>query len=407
MPDMLLALRFLIREPRRTTIALFAIGFGVVALLLAGGFMEWIFWAMRESAIQSQIGHVQVMRRGYLELGIGDPYRFLMPANSPQQDYLKELAHVREVVPLVNFSGLISHGDATVSFIAQGVDPIREAVFSRGLLITAGKPLSPDDEQGVLLGEGLAENLGAGLGDKVVLLSTLSSGGINAVEGEVRGVFHTTSKDFDNAAVRLPLGLAQRLLQTAGVHRWLLFLDDTDFTDAIASKIKAHFAAEGADLEVIPWYHLADFYNKTVALFTRQLGVVAIIIGLIIVLSIANTMIMSVLERTREIGTLLALGKKRRQVLGLYLSEGFWLGIIGGLAGVGIAVLLAYIISAVGIPMPPPPGMKRGYSGEIMLTLPWVIGVWILAMFSAVLASLYPAWKASRMVIVDALRHGR
>ena len=407
MADVLLALRSLLRQPRRTAIALSAIGFGVIALLLAGGFMEWIFWAMREAAIQSQLGHIQIVRTDYLERGAADPYRYFMPERGAEQRYLEGVDHVREVVPQVNFSGLISHGDATVSFIAQGVDPAKEAVFSRGLTITGGEALSPGHAQGILLGEGLAANLGASPGDTVVLLTTTASGGINAIEGKVQGIFFTANKEFDDAALRLPLGLAQSLLQVQGVHRWLLMLDETDRTDAVASRIQAHFAAEGAQLEAVPWYRLADFYNKTVALFSRQLGVVAIIIGLIIVLSISNTLIMSVLERTREIGTLLALGNRRREVLGLYVAEGLWLGVIGGLAGVLIGVALAQIISSVGIPMPPPPGMKRGYSGEIMLTGSLIVGVLLLAVVSTLLASLYPAWKASRMVIVDALRHGR
>lgn len=170
-------------------------------------------------------------------------------------------------------------------------------------------------------------------GDTVVLLSTTASGGINAVEAKVRGLFFTSNKEFDDVALRLPLSLAQQLLKIQGVHRWLVLLDDTRYTDATVANIKTHFAAEGAELEVVAWYRLADFYNKTVALFGRQLSVVAGIIGLIIVLSISNTMIMSVMERTREIGTLLALGNRRRQVLGLYVSEGVWLGVIGGFAG--------------------------------------------------------------------------
>lgn len=407
MPDVLLALRSLLRQPRRTAIALFAIGFGVVSLLLAGGFMEWIFWAMRESTIQSQLGHVQVVRPGYLEQGAADPYRYFMTEDTSRRTYLEKLDHSREVVPRINFNGLISHGEATVSFIGQGVDPARETVFSRDLVILEGTALAVGDGQGLLLGEGLAANLGAKPGDTVVLLATTPSGGINAVEGVVRGLFFTSNKEFDDAALRLPLSLAQQLLKTQGVHRWLLLLDDTAYTDTAVAKIKMHFAAEGAELEVVPWYRLADFYNKTVALFGRQLSVVAGIIGLIIVLSISNTMIMSVMERTREIGTLLALGNRRRQVLGLYVSEGLWLGIIGGLAGVVIGVVLAQLISAVGIPMPPPPGMKRGYNGEIMLTWSLIAWTWLLAVASTVLASLYPAWKASRLVIVDALRHGR
>lgn len=405
--DLLLALRSLMRQPRRTAIALSAIGFGVVALLLAGGFMEWIFWAMREAAIQSRLGHVQVVRTGYLEEGAADPYRFFMPEQGAERRYLDKADHVRDVVPQIDFSGLISHGEATVSFIAQGVDPAKEGVFSRGLVVTQGEPLSPAHAGGILLGEGLAANLGASPGDTVVLLTKTASGGINAIEGKVQGIFFTSNKELDDAALRLPLDLAQNLLQVQGVHRWLLMLDDTARADEAAAKIQAHFTAEGAKLEAVPWYRLADFYVKTVALFSRQLGVVALIIGLIIVLSISNTLIMSVLERTREIGTLLALGNRRREVLRLYIGEGVWLGIIGGVAGVLIGVALAQLISAIGIPMPPPPGMKRGYSGEILLTGTLIGGVLFLAVVSTLLASLYPAWKASRMAIVDALRHGR
>lgn len=91
MSDVLLALRSLLRQPRRTAIALFAIGFGVVALLLAGGFMEWIFWAMRESTIQSQLGHVQVVRPGYLEQGAADPTVSLCRTTQPNNAIWKVL----------------------------------------------------------------------------------------------------------------------------------------------------------------------------------------------------------------------------------------------------------------------------------------------------------------------------
>src|SRR3569623_1227776 len=136
MADVRLALRSLLRQPRRTAIALSAIGFGVIALLLAGGFMDWILWAMREAAIQSQLGHIQNVRTDYLERGDADPYRYFMPEQGAEERYLEGADHVREVVPQVNFSGHFSHGDASVSFIAQGVDPAKEVVFSRGLTIT-------------------------------------------------------------------------------------------------------------------------------------------------------------------------------------------------------------------------------------------------------------------------------
>ena len=137
------------------------------------------------------------------------------------------------------------------------------------------------------------------------------------------------------------------------------------------------------------------------------MNIMRLIIALIIILSISNILIMSVLERTGEIGTLMSIGLKRHNVLLLFVSEGLLLGIFGGLLGATVGVVLALVISSVGIPMPPPPGMDAGYTGEILLTWPLVIGTLILALLTTLLGSLYPAWKASNMKIVDALRYNR
>ena len=134
---------------------------------------------------------------------------------------------------------------------------------------------------------------------------------------------------------------------------------------------------------------------------------IKLIIAFIILLGISNTMTMNVMERTGEIGTAMALGVKKSGILRQFLCEGALIGGIGGALGVLIGLLLAAIISDIGIPMPPPPGMARGYTGEILITLNMVLEALALAIFTTLIASLYPAWKASRMQIVDALRHNR
>jgi len=131
------------------------------------------------------------------------------------------------------------------------------------------------------------------------------------------------------------------------------------------------------------------------------------LIAVVIVLSISNTMIMSVLERTREIGTLLALGFRRGAILRQFVGEGLALGVAGGVVGLVIGVALARIISAVGIPMPAPPGMAVGFTGEVLVTWRLAVEVVLFALGTSVFASFYPAWKASRLEIVDALRHNR
>lgn len=400
-----LAMRNVLRQRRRSSIGVASVAFGVIALLLAGGFIEWVFWGMREGTIRSRLGHVQIMQPGYLESGTADPFAHLLPGTSPVLAKLEQDQRVRTVAPRLAFSGLASFGDATLSFLGEGMDPAREEELNSSVVMIAGERLSVDDPKGIIMGWGLAANLGTKVGDTVVLLATNGSGGINAVEVKVRGLFSTVTKAYDDAALRVPLAVARELLRVKGSHTWVLLLDRTERTEAVVTELRRELPAR--ELQVIPWYELADFYNKTVELFSRQVAVMKLIVAVIIVLSIANTMTMSVLERTGEIGTSLALGVPRIRVLGQIVLEGLLLGAIGGVGGIVVGFTLAELISWVGIPMPPPPGMARGFSGKILVTGGLMSEAFLLALVTALAASLYPAWKASRMVIVDALRHNR
>jgi len=404
--DLYIALRNVLRHRRRSLMGIASIAFGIVALMQAAGFVEWVYWAMREDTIRSRLGHIQVVREGYRERGQADPFAYLLPQRSPVLDAIEALPHVVTVAPRLHFSGLASAGDTTLSFIGEGMLPERETAFDRGVVFTAGRDLAADESAGMVLGHGLARNLGAAIGDNVVLVVNTASGGINAVEGPVRGTFSTVAKSYDDSALRVPLTLAQQLLRVEGAHVWIVVLDDTARTDETLALLRARYG-DSERLAFIPWYELADFYNKTVALFSKQVGVVKLIIAVIIVLSISNTLTMSVLERTGEIGTTLALGATRRQILRRFLGEGLFLGVIGGLVGLALGWLLALAISAVGIPMPPPPGMARGFTGAIRVTPALAFDAWLLAVLTTLAASVYPAWRASRLEIVDALRHAR
>jgi putative ABC transport system permease protein len=399
-----MALRNIVRQKRRAVAALGAVAFGVIAYVLAGGFIEWIFWAMREDTIHSHLAHIQIVRPGYFDSGLAEPFSYLLPQEAAPQP-IQTLPAVKLVTPRLSVSGLISHGEATISFIADGVSPEADELLSRTLVITSGRGLSSQEPNGFILGQGLAQNLGAKVGDKVVLLANTRGGGINAVEGYVRGLFTTVTKAYDDSALRLPLATAQQLVRTDGVHRWLVLLKDTADTGPVLAQLRQQLT--GQPFQVVPWYDLADFYNKTVTLFSRQVSVMKFIIAAIIVLSISNTLIMAVMERTGEIGTMMAMGNTRRDVLRLFLSEGALLGLIGGIVGLGVGVLLAHAISAVGIPMPPPPGMARGFTGGILVSVPLGVDALALAFVATLLASVYPAWRASRMAVVDALRHNR
>ncbi|MDD5403105.1 MAG: FtsX-like permease family protein [Sulfuricella sp.] len=400
--DFRLALRNILRQRRRSVIAIAAISFGVVAMMLAAGYIEWIFWANRELATGQQFGHIQVSKRGYQEAGQADPLAFIMPQDSQALSALLHTPGVQSVAPRLVFSGLISHGDSTMSFLGMGIDPVLDPL-SHNLIIVKGKPLSPGEPNAILLGAGLAANLGVKAGDTVVLLTNTPGGGVNAVETHVAGLASSSLKAMDDVMVRVPIAMARKLLRVNGSHVWVVSLKHTELTDSVLASLRKEPSLK--PFEMVPWTRLADFYNKTVALFSRQMGVVKLIIAVIIVLSISNTMTMSVMERTVEIGTAMALGVRRKRILRLFLLEGMQLGVIGGVLGTSLGYLAAKAITAVGIPIPAGPGFSHDFIAMIIITPGIVVEALLLAVVTTLIASIYPAWRASRLVIVDALRH--
>lgn len=405
MGNLQIALRNVIRNQRRTLVALFIIAIGVISLILADGFIQWIFWGMREATIQSQSGHIQIMKPDYLRAGAANPYAYILPGDSSLYNTIESMPGVKLVTPRLLTTGLISHNEITVAFMAEGVDPRKDEELSKAVRIAAGSNLTGNSLKEVILGRGLARSLNAEPGDTVVLLATTSNGGINAVEARVSGIFVSTNQAYDDAALRMPIELAQTLVRVTGAQLWLILLHDTEYTDDFLAQLRSRFLTATNNIEFVPWYQQADFYNKTVALFSQQMDILRIIIGCIIVLSISNMLIMNVLERTGEIGTMLAIGLKRRKVLLLFAMEGLLLGVTGASLGLIIGYGLAELISAIGIPMPPPPGMEEGYTGEIRITPKILISAFMIPLTTTALAGLYPAWKASHMQIIDALRH--
>jgi putative ABC transport system permease protein len=402
--DFAVAFRNVIRQRRRSAIAVGAVTFGVTALILATGFIDRIFLDFREDTIKSQLGHIQISRPRYHDSGKADPYAFLLPTAVPTYEGSDVGRRITAIAPRLSFSGLISRGDATLSFIGDGVSPTDEAAFD-ALAISTGKDLSEKEPLAITLGEGLARNLGVVVGDRVVLLSNTVSGGVNALEVTVRGLFSTASKAYDDSALRMHIKTARGLLRTNGSHLWVVLLKDTSYTDAALEMLRRRLPPES--FELVPWYRLSDLYTKTKALFTKQIGALQSIIALLIFLGISNTMLTGVLQRLTEIGTSLALGLRRSGIIRLLLSEGLLLGGLGGLTGVLLGSGLAELISAIGVPMPAPPGKTHGYIGGVLFTWRAACEALLLALATAVIASVYPAWKASRLEIVDTLRFNR
>jgi putative ABC transport system permease protein len=177
----------------------------------------------------------------------------------------------------------------------------------------------------------------------------------------------------------------------------------TEATERFSASIRGRL--EKAGLELRTWRELSDFYQKTVDLYERQFGVLRLIVLLMVLLSVANTVNLSLFERIGEFGTMCALGDRRRKVFGLIMTEGLLVGSIGAGIGVALGVGLAAAISAVGIPMPPPPNANLGYVARIQLVPGVITGAALVGVLAAVFATILPARRMARLSIVDALRH--
>lgn len=404
-PLLNIALRNLGRNRGRTLAAVLTVASGVIAFLLAGGYINWVFVDMREATIHSQLGHIQIVRPQFFDKGIADPYQFLLPPEGKEQSAVRSLPGFVSLAPRLTFSGLINLGETTVTFSGEGIDPVSEKPITTRITLLAGKELQSSNEKSVMLGEGLANNLGAKPGDTVVLLTTTTGGSASALEVTVAGIFGTVTKEYDDYALRLPIEQARKLMRVNSATSWVVVLDEWQRTDPAVASLAAMLPS--SEFEAVPWHALSDFYNKTVELFKKQVHVVRVIIGLIIILTISNTLTMTVLERTTEIGTSLAIGLRRATIIQLFIIEGGLIGLVGGFIGLLAGFALGSIISAIGIPMPPAPGMAHGYTAGIVISPQLAIDAFILAIVTTLLASIFPAWKAGRMNIVDALRYSQ
>lgn len=396
-----LAARNILRQKTRSAVTLSAIILGVVGLILSGGFVKDIFFQLGEAIIHSQSGHIQVFKKDFLERGARQPDRFLMDDPKALAELIRELPGVDEVSARLNFSGLLNNGRRDLPIIGEGVEAGKEARLGSYLKIVKGRQLDDEDHFGILVGEGVASSLGLSPGDSVTMVVNTADGALNTLDFEVIGVFRSFSKDFDARAIRIRLQAAQDLMFTPGANLLVVTLSKTQDTDSSLAAIRAVLPRA---VDSRTWYELSDFYDKAVQLYDRQFGVLQLIILFMVLLSVANTVNMSVSERLGEFGTMRALGNTRGVVFKLVVLENVLLGAVGALVGGVLGLSLAEVVSAIGIPMPAPPNSNQGYTAFIRPDTPTVLTALAVGFVATAAAGILPARRVSQTPVVEALR---
>lgn len=397
-----LAIRNTFRHRRRTLLNLFMIAGGVSLLLTFEGLVRRLVIGLRETTIRTQTGHLQIAKHSYWAKNSKRPKDTLILQYDRLLSEIKKNPHVRYASGRLNFFGLLARGDRNISASGVSFDPLEEKSRNKSFHFLAGKALLPKKPYQVAVGSGLAKKLGCRVGDSVVVMTQTYDGVINALDMEVGGIFRTAISEFDDNTFLVSLMAAQKLLDTRGVETIVVGLDHTSSTIPIRKELNQSLSTR-PELGIQPWYQLAKLYTQ-VAGFTRiQNRMFQFIILALVMLSILNTIGMSVYERTSEIGTLRALGESRLSIVLQFLLEGTILGLIGGFIGVAFGFAIAGVVNwgDVKIIMP---GATHPFKMQVLLTWISIRGALGFSVLIAMCAAVIPAWRASRMKITDALR---
>ncbi|WNN45949.1 MULTISPECIES: ABC transporter permease [Winslowiella] len=399
----------LFRHKRRSFSTIFAIILGGVAIFLYGGFIDYSFWILKQQTVRTNIGHIQIYDKSYFETSnksksIINNYQGLKADIIHDPELSK---YISTISGQLEFTGVISQYEHETSsyFSALGVEPLPALKLGSFDKLVSGSDLSRIKHDEITLGSGLANTLSARYADWVDLLVVNSHGGQGALSLKVRGIFSSGIKDYDDVAMKMPLQTAQRVMATDGVSKFVILLKDDRQLDEFSIKLEKFIADKQLPLIVKNWKELSIFYQQVEGLLSGIYFFIKVIVALIVIFMIGNSMSMNILERTREITTLRAIGLRPAHVSRLFLLEGIFIGAIGAIGSLIIGFALAGIINLKGIAMPPSPGQSQGYNAFIKtdnFDLYWI--TLVLPILTASLASILPALKASRLNISDAFK---
>jgi len=402
-----LAARNVARNRRRSLLTGGVVVFGFAAVALSGGFMSQSFEGLRDGTIRNGTGHLQLADPAFfagnedaaLEHGLADSARAAaLLAKDPD---------VLAVLPRIDFVGLATNGSRSVPFLGTGLDPAPEArTMDTANLLVSGRWFADADERGVVLGSGLARALNVKAGDAITLVATTPDGVLNAVDATVSGLADIPIKELDERYLATTLGLASDLLVADGrVSKLTVVLREPANASAAVARLVAGLNGAGFSVAGKTWEELADFYRQVRTLYIGIFGFMGLILVVVVLLAAANTMMMAAAERTREIGTLRALGTRPSAITKMFIAEGLILAVAGCVCGAIVAMLVRVALNHAGLTLPPPPGVSHGMPLHVNFYATAYAAGAIAMTATLVAASWFPARRAARLSIIEALAH--
>lgn len=399
-----MAFRDLGRNRRRSLFSALALGMGLGLLLFLAGVLEGEIRGSRESSIRLSSGHLQVRAQTYNEDKTSLAWQDLVQDPGKLAAQIAALPPVEAATPRLFATGIVTDTEESIGVRVMGIDPAStaNAPYRDGLL--EGDFFAADDRAGVLIGLPLAEKLHIGVGDQINLLVNTSNGDVDQQPFTVRGIYTTHTSSLDERVVLMPLAKAQTITRAEGYASTVfILLKEIEQTQAVAEALQTE------RYQVLTWEQMNELLTQIEVMYQPIMFFLYLIILAVTATVVINTLIMSVYERTREIGILSALGMRSRHIMAMFFAEtgliavgGILMGLVIGGVMVAYATIEGFYMGNMGVT-----GMVIGDTIYAHLTVEDTIYLTVMAFIVTLLAGLYPALLAARMEPVEALHGGK
>lgn len=398
------AFRNLWRNSRRTTLTISTVLFSVAVGIIANRYSAAVMKLWQDGAADTGSAHAQIHAKGYWQKQEGVDPDLTLPEGGEVEGKIRIDPAVHASVRRLELEGIVSTGEESIYFVGKGVEPAGELAVSPKLFTSndEGQFVSDLDKTGVTVGKGLADSLGLKIGDEITLISQTVQGSVNGIDGKVIGIVDAAIPSFSKRVVYAHIEHLQKLIRMPGRYTELAvkLKPGVDVEEWVAQRT-ATAVAGGAELR--GWWEIEPVIKNVERIWDSVVVMITLLLFLSTALSVLNIIFMMVAERTIEIGTLMAIGAKAKDVRTMFSLEAALIGAIGGAGGVILGNVVVYAMDVFGVPFESPFG-----AGQLIIHPKVHLGVtaviFAVGIFICVVSAISPARKASRVEPVRAFR---